>query len=842
VSDEKFDRRFDDDRVTEAERAPVPDVSEPVPIQAGMVLAGRYAVERIIGRGGMGIVVRAHDRTLGEAVAIKILRPEYAGERVWTERLAREVKLARQIHHPNVCRVFDFGQADGRAFLVMELAARGSLREEIAVGETGKRPLPERIGDACAMAAGLAAIHDAGIVHRDVSRQNMLRMADGRLVLSDFGLAIDPSQTTTSIRGGTIAYMAPEIVRGGRVERASDVWALGVVLHEVVFGDRPAWRGTRGDMLAPPLARKLTPEERAVLEVCRACTSADPARRPTAAEVLSQLGGGAIGRRSRARRGRWAGAALCAALAVAAAPVAIERIRRRPVPGTEAEVMPHVPVLDVEGQPEEWADKARVIAEIPDRIRCVVPLPDRRTVRVVWGYPTRAEDVDTRSGSRAPSPLVAAAYAEGCPDLSPDGKRLLFQGHVPDGRAFAFVSKYPDGRDAVPVVPTAEPSHASDPRWLSDGKTFSFDVDFEHAAIFAVESRRTTVLAAPIVPVQSSLFRWTTGDRLFVGIPSGAGRTDFVGFDATTLGERDHFAVPGMAMDLLALDDGRLLYVAMGEERGLFEVDAGRRRVRRLAVIEKQPIRFPTQVEDGYFLTSRRHWATVSAAATGKRPRVELTIPHLVDSAALCGDDLLTAEEDDDHRGRIARRRMDGTLIRYLSDGPDDWSVACTPDGHWYFSKFDRAGNQLMFCDNEAKDHADGDCQPMLPGPSPITSVSPDGRRVAFVHMERKGIRISVAKVADLQKPTLLRETDSGCRPVWSADRTLWVSLRQTEVLVWREVDVESGRDTGRVRPGTTDCSDGVADPLAPEDVSGLRVVNGRVTQLRVIASKYAQP
>src|SRR5436190_9676617 len=95
------------------------------------------------------------------------------------------------------------------------------------------RPLAERIADARAVGSALAAIHAAGIVHRDLTPQNLLRMSDGRLVLSDFGLAVDVSDTTSSVHGGTIAYMAPEVVRGGKASAASDIWALGVVVHEI---------------------------------------------------------------------------------------------------------------------------------------------------------------------------------------------------------------------------------------------------------------------------------------------------------------------------------------------------------------------------------------------------------------------------------------------------------------------------------------------------------------------------------------------------------------------------------------------------------------------------------
>ena len=152
----------------------------------GMVLAGRYAIEKIIGRGGSGVVVRAHDRDLNEVVAIKIVRAELAGQRMWAARLAREVRLARQIQHPHVCRVFDFQQADGRVFLVMELAEGGTLRDEIRSGAAAARPLAERIADARAVASALDAIHAAGIVHRDLTRAEPA--AHGRRAAGAVGL------------------------------------------------------------------------------------------------------------------------------------------------------------------------------------------------------------------------------------------------------------------------------------------------------------------------------------------------------------------------------------------------------------------------------------------------------------------------------------------------------------------------------------------------------------------------------------------------------------------------------------------------------------------------------
>ncbi|HEY6477740.1 MAG TPA: serine/threonine-protein kinase, partial [Polyangia bacterium] len=303
-----------------------PTAIEPPPAAAagqgalvpGTVLAGRYEVRAVIGRGGVGLVVEAHDRTLGVAVAIKIVRAELAGEREWSERLAREVKLARQIQHPNVCRVFDFAQADGRAFLIMELATGGTLRDEIRNATTCARPLGDRISDARALAAGLAAIHAAGIVHRDISPQNALRMSDGRLILSDFGLATDSFDGTTSIHGGTVAYMAPEVLRGARANVAGDLWALGAVIHEIVFGERLQWNAQMAEMRSSVAGRRLSPVERSIYEICRACLATHPARRPpSAAEIAGRLSDVGLarsaGRRTRQR----------AALAIAAAGIAL---------------------------------------------------------------------------------------------------------------------------------------------------------------------------------------------------------------------------------------------------------------------------------------------------------------------------------------------------------------------------------------------------------------------------------------------------------------------------------------------------------------------------------------
>jgi tetratricopeptide (TPR) repeat protein len=264
-------------------------------LDAGAVLDSRYQIEAVIGEGGSGQVFRAWDRVLGEPVAVKILHPSRAAEKSWIKRLAREVKVARAIRHPNVCRVFDLGRADGHWFVTMELATGGNLRAMLRDESSGGdrkplRPLAERLVDARALCAGLAAIHAVGIVHRDVTPQNVLRMPDGRLVISDFGLAIESDDNTT-VHGGTPAYMPPEAVMGGRSDLRSDVWQLGAILHELLFGTRPQFTREGGEItLTWPSAAEATPVEEELARLCRDCLAADPALRPvTAIAVVGRL-------------------------------------------------------------------------------------------------------------------------------------------------------------------------------------------------------------------------------------------------------------------------------------------------------------------------------------------------------------------------------------------------------------------------------------------------------------------------------------------------------------------------------------------------------------------------
>jgi serine/threonine-protein kinase len=207
------------------------------------LLGGRYRILGLIGAGGMGTVYRARDGELDEEIALKMLGPHLSGQPDMIERFRREVKLARRVTHRNVVRTFDIGDhGETGKFLTMELVDGESL----AALRARERALPERrvVEIALQICAGLGAAHAAGVVHRDLKPENVLLARDGRVVITDFGIARafdaeSPNRTPV----GTPAYMAPEQVEGApNIDARADLYALGVILFELFTG-APPWRG-----------------------------------------------------------------------------------------------------------------------------------------------------------------------------------------------------------------------------------------------------------------------------------------------------------------------------------------------------------------------------------------------------------------------------------------------------------------------------------------------------------------------------------------------------------------------------------------------------------------------
>ena len=204
----------------------------------GATLAERYEVLELLGRGGMGEVYRALDRELDEVVALKVVHGQVAQVPGVVERFRAEVKLARRVTHKNVARTFELGASDGLLYFTMELVTGTSLADRLAAG-----PLPatEAIAVAVELCEALAAAHAAGVIHRDLKPDNVMLADDGRVVLTDFGVASLSSDAAEGA-SGTPRYMAPEQARGEPPTPRVDVYALGLVLYEMLVG-APAFDG-----------------------------------------------------------------------------------------------------------------------------------------------------------------------------------------------------------------------------------------------------------------------------------------------------------------------------------------------------------------------------------------------------------------------------------------------------------------------------------------------------------------------------------------------------------------------------------------------------------------------
>ncbi len=258
---------------------------------AGTVLANRYRIIGLLGQGGMGEVYRANDLKLGQPVALKFLPAATGKSQQLLDRFHAEVRIARQVSHPNVCRVYDIGEVDGSTFLSMEYVDGEDLRSLLR--RIGRLPPDKAVEIARKLCAGLAAAHDKGVLHRDLKPANIMIDGRGQVLITDFGLAALAGQLDgAQLRDGTPAYMAPEQLAGKEVSVSSDIYALGLVLHEMFTGKRAFEDGSQRTTptAVSSLAKDIDPlVERAILR----CLDVDPRKRPASAlAVAAALPGG----------------------------------------------------------------------------------------------------------------------------------------------------------------------------------------------------------------------------------------------------------------------------------------------------------------------------------------------------------------------------------------------------------------------------------------------------------------------------------------------------------------------------------------------------------------------
>jgi len=266
--------------------------------QPGTMLGGRYQLLRVLGQGGMGAVYQARDQELGRIIALKVIRPELAGNPSILQRFKQELILSRNVTHKNVVRIYDMGEADGTKFITMEYVEGEDLRSMLARdGKIAPQQAVEIVQQIC---RALDAAHAEGVIHRDLKPQNVMLEPQGRVVVMDFGLARSleaPGMTQTGTLVGTLEYMSPEQAMGAELDQRSDLFAVGLIFFELLTGKVPYKADTgiatlmkRTHERAIPASDVDTGVPKSLSVIVAKCLEREPAQRfQSAQDVLRQL-------------------------------------------------------------------------------------------------------------------------------------------------------------------------------------------------------------------------------------------------------------------------------------------------------------------------------------------------------------------------------------------------------------------------------------------------------------------------------------------------------------------------------------------------------------------------
>lgn len=397
-------------------------------IAPGTLLAGRFEVKRLLGIGGMGVVHLAHDRDLDVDVALKTLRPELAERPEAFERFRQELLLARQVSSPHVVRIHDLARDGGHWFISMDLVDGESLDRRI--DRDGPLPIEAALAIARQLALGLEAAHANGIVHRDLKPSNVLLGADGQALISDFGVARSLGTSGLTQSGalvGTPDYLSPEQARAAPVDARSDLYALGLILYEMLSG-RPAFAGgTPAESLSqriiaspPRLDRQRRDVPAWVARLVDRLLQPSPSRRfQAAADVVAAIDTRHVPRDLRpGRRGLAAAAAALVALAL----LLTWAPRPGDVPSIPADQPPPDRVVIVV-EPDQ--DKDGSLSAIAELLRLGLDTPGSRAL--VDAERTRLALTQAGIGSRLPddAALLADLPATGVIRLGRDGRTAL---------------------------------------------------------------------------------------------------------------------------------------------------------------------------------------------------------------------------------------------------------------------------------------------------------------------------------------------------------------------------------------------------------------------------------
>ncbi len=409
-------------RISGEEAAAVPTLtgtrpSSPVGLHPGSTFAGRYQVLEEIGRGGMGSVYRVLDQEIDEKIALKVLNPEIAADSRTIERFRNELKTARQISHKNVCRMYHFGRDEGLDYITMEFVQGEDLKSMIRM--MGRLSPGRAVSIARQVCEGLAEAHGLGVIHRDLKPQNIMIDRDGHVKVMDFGIARTlktEGMTSPGMVVGTPRYMSPEQTEGKDVDERSDIYALGIILYEMLTGrvpfegDSPLDIAVKQRIEAPPDPKKINPEIPETLNrLILRCLAKDKGRRyPNAQALAAELSEIAAGipdyekyipqRRPRAATltmaiaaKRWPAIAVAVLVLLAVATAVLYFGRNRPGPASREKRLVILPFENL-GPPEDEYFADGITDEITARLANLAQLEVIGRASAV-GYKKTGKDV-----------------------------------------------------------------------------------------------------------------------------------------------------------------------------------------------------------------------------------------------------------------------------------------------------------------------------------------------------------------------------------------------------------------------------------------------------------------
>lgn len=265
-------------------------------LDVGVIVGNRYEIVGCVGSGGMADVYKAKDNKLNRFVAVKVLKPEFGSDTTFISKFQREAQAAAGLAHPNIVNVFDVGEDNGINYIVMELVEGITLKDYIS--KKGRLTVKETTSIAIQVAMGLEAAHNKKIVHRDIKPQNIIISTDGKVKVTDFGIARAASSNTISTNAmGSVHYSSPEQVRGGYSDYKSDIYSLGITMYEMVTGTVPFDGDTTVSIAIKHLQEEMIPPSElnpqlphSLEEIIMKCTQKSPDRRYSSlAELISDL-------------------------------------------------------------------------------------------------------------------------------------------------------------------------------------------------------------------------------------------------------------------------------------------------------------------------------------------------------------------------------------------------------------------------------------------------------------------------------------------------------------------------------------------------------------------------